>query len=73
MPLRQPPIDDFSLLEKLPPELKRVVVTHAILLRMRDIYSTNDYEEMAWHVCEYGILPELEFKHCCIIALVSVS
>ena len=68
-----PLIDGFPLFEKLPLELKRMVVTHALLLHMRDIYSTNYYEEMAKRICEYGPGPDRRITHCCIAALVSVS
>src|ERR1700722_5705615 len=71
MPLHQPLIDSFPLFEKLPLELKRMVVTHALLLYMGDIYSTNDYEEMAKRICQH--YPDRRITHCCIAALVSVS
>ena len=73
MPLLQPPIDDSLLLGKLPLELRRMVVTHTLLLYMQDLFSTNDYEEMAKHICSYGNFPDWKIKHRCIIALVSVS
>ena len=71
--LLQPPIDDSLLLEKLPRELQRMVVTHTLLLYMQDLFSTNDYEEIAKHVCKYRTKLDWEIKDCCINALVSVS
>ena len=45
---------DVLLLQKLPQELKRMIVTFAFLLQMQDAFSTNDHEEMAKRVCNYG-------------------
>ena len=58
----------LAFFAKLPLELRLTTMTFAFLLQMQAFFRTNDYDEMAKRVCNYGPIPD---AHIWLVALVS--
>lgn len=59
----------LTFFAKLPPELRLNITTFAFLLQMQSNFDTNDYDEMAKRVCNYGT----RYAHFWLVALLDIG